>query len=386
MPLRINNNILSITARHEIRRSFTRVNHHLERLSSGLRVNRAKDDAAGLVVSEGMRGELSGLNQNVRNAEQATNLLQVAEGSLQEVSNILLRMRELAMHSSSSTINDKNREAVAAEFNQLVSEIDRVAQTTTYNRQSLLTGFGNSVSTTLSTAVATSNTTGVVRVGLSAAQTGTFTFVDTASDSDLTLGNGTVTQTLNIGSLLDGATVAAGSSVIANFDRLGIQVTLAGANATGATGDYVDGDLNGQNLVVEEGVGGVFQVGPTASFVHRIEVSFADLRASGNELNLGRVSVASIGSARQALASIDRAITNVANERGKMGAVQNRLDVTIAYTENEIESIQASEASIRDADIAVEVTELSRGQILLQSSNAMLVQANASSVAALSLL
>tara|TARA_B110000196_G_scaffold13711_1_gene11005 strand:+ start:334 stop:627 length:294 start_codon:yes stop_codon:yes gene_type:complete len=87
-----------------------------------------------------------------------------------------------------------------------------------------------------------------------------------------------------------------------------------------------------------------------------------------------------------ALASIDRAIANVANERGKMGAVQNRLDVTIAYTENEIESIQASEASIRDADIAVEVTELSRGQILLQSSNAMLVQANASSVAASSLL
>ena len=147
----------------------------------------------------------------------------------------------------------------------------------------------------------------------------------------------------------------------------------------------MDGDLNGQNLVVEEG-GGVFQVGPTESFVHRIEISFADLRASGNELNLGRVLVASIGSARQALASTDRAITNVANERGKMGAVQNRLDVTIAYTENEIESIQASEASIRDADIAVEVTEFSRRQILLQSSNAMLVQANASSVAALSLL
>ena len=148
----------------------------------------------------------------------------------------------------------------------------------------------------------------------------------------------------------------------------------------------MDGDLNGQNLVVEEG-GGVFQVGPTDSFVHRIEISFANVRASGNELNLvGRVLVASIGSARQALTSTDRAITNVANERGKMGAVQNRLDVTIADTEYEIESIQASEASIRDADIAVEVTEFIRRQILLQSSNAMLVQANASSVAALSLL
>ena len=386
MPLRINNNISSITARHGINHNFARVNRQLERLSSGLRVNRAKDDAAGLVVSEGMRGELSGLNQNVRNAEQATNLLQVAEGSLQEVNNILVRMRELAIQSSSSTINDKNREAVAAEFNQLVSEIDRVAQATTYNKQSLLTGFGNSVSTTVSTAITTSNTTGVVGVGLSAAQTGTFTFVDSAADNELTLGNGAVTQTLSIGTLLDGTSVAAGTSVIANFDRLGIQVTLAGANAAGATGDYVDGDLGGQTLVVEGGTGGVFQVGPTESFVNRIEVSLGDLRASGTQLNLGGVSVSSIGSARQAIGNIDQAITNVANERGKMGAVQNRLDFTIAYTENEIESIQASEASIRDADIAAEVTEFSRGQILLQSSNAMLVQANVGSVSALSLL
>lgn len=386
MPLRINNNISAINSRHEIGRNFTRVNRQLERLSSGLRVNRAKDDAAGLVVSEGMRGELSGLNQNVRNAEQATNLLQVAEGSLQEVNNILIRMRELSVQSASSTINDKNREAVAAEFNQLVSEIDRVAQATTYNNQSLLSGFGNSVSATLSTAITASNTTGVVGVGLAAAPAGTFTFVDTASDRELTLGNGTVTQTLNIGTLLDGTTVATGTSVIANFDRLGIQVTLAGANAAGATGSYVDGDLNNRSIVVEEGIGGVFQVGPTESFVNRIEVNLADLRASGTKLNLGSVTIGSIGTARQSITTIDRAITNVANERGKMGAVQNRLGFAIAYTENEIESIQASEASIRDADIAAEVTEFSRGQILLQSSNAMLVQANASSVSALSLL
>ena len=203
----------------------------------------------------------------------------------------------------------------------------------------------------------------------------------------MTKGNGTVTQILNMGILLDGANVATGTLVVANFDRLGIQVTLASANAVGATGDYVvDGDLDGQTVVVEEGAGGVFQVGPTEGFVHRIEVSFEDLRASSSYLNLGSVGIDIIGNARQSLFSIDRAVINVANERGKMGALQNRLDFTIAYTENEIESIQASEATLRDADIAAEVTEFSRGQILMQSSKAMLVQANVGSVSALSLL
>ena len=386
MPLSINNSISSISTRHDINRNFTRVSRQLERLSSGLRVNRAQDDASGLVLSEGMRGELSGLNQNVRNAEQATNMIQVAEGSLLEVNNMLLRMRELAVQSSTSTVNDTNREAIAAELNQLVTEIDRVAQATTYNKQSLLTGFGNNVSVTASTAVTASNVTGVVKVGLVASQTGTFTFVDAASDGELALGNGVVTQTLSMSTILHETVVAEGTSVNANFDRLGIQVTLTGANATGATGAYVDGDLNGRTLVVDEGVGGVFQVGPTESLVNRIEVNFSDMRSSSGKLNLESVSIAAIDSAQMSLAYIDRAITNVSIERGKMGVLLNRLDSTIADTENEIASKQASETSIRDADIAVEVAELSRGRILLQSSNAMLVQANVGSVSILSLL
>ena len=114
MTLRINNNISAINARRTISRNSAIVNRKLERLSSGLRVGRASDDASGLVVSEGMRGELAGLNQNIRNAEQAFNLLQTAEGSLQEVNNILIRMRELAVQSASSTINDSNSEGMAA--------------------------------------------------------------------------------------------------------------------------------------------------------------------------------------------------------------------------------------------------------------------------------
>ena len=385
MPLRVNNNISAINAQRSINRNSAIVNRKFERLSSGLRVNRASDDASGLAVSEGMRGELSGLNQNIRNAEQAYNLLQAAEGSLQEVNNILIRMRELAVVSASSTVNDSNREQLAAEFNQQLIEIDRITQATAYNYDPLLTGYGNKVSKA-STALADSSTTGVKHIFPIATESGTYTFVDSAGDGDLTLGNGAVTQTLNIGTLLDGSVVATGTSVVANFNRLGINVTLAGANAHGATGDYADGDLQGSTIIVESGTGGIFQVGPTDSDVNRIEVGIADLRASGSVLNLDTLSIDRLTSARQALAGLDRAVNTVSNERGKLGAVQNRLAFTIAYSENEIESIQASEASIRDADVAHEVTEFSRAQILLQTGNAMLIQANSNAVAALGLL
>ena len=386
MALRVNNNINAINAQRVVKRNLGSVGRELERLSSGLRVNRAADDASGLVISEGMRGQISGLSQNVQNAEHAANLIQVAEGSLQEVSNILIRMRELAVQSSSSTLNNNNREAMVAEFASLRTEIDRIAESTTYNNQSLLVGFGNRVSESLSTAVTASNTSGVKGVLLSSADAGTYTFEDTAGDSQLTLGNGTVTQTINVAMKLDSGSVATGATVVANFDRLGIQVSLAGSGASNATGSYAEGDLNGQSIVIEQGTGGVFQVGPTDRAVNRIEVGIRDLRSTGDILNLDEVSMETQGSARQALSQIDSAIARLSNERGQLGAAQNRLSYTIAYSENELENIQASEATIRDADVANEVTALSRAQILVQSSTAMLAQANVSAVSALSLL
>ena len=386
MALRVNTNINAINAQRVMKRNLGSVGRELERLSSGLRVNRASDDASGLVISEVMRGEISGLNQNVQNAEHAANLIQVAEGSLQEVSNILIRMRDLAMQSASSTLNNKNREAVVAEFSSLRTEIDRIAESTTYNKQSLLVGFGNRVSDSLSTAVTASNNSGVKGVLLSAAEAGTYTFEDNAGDSELTLGNGTVTQTINVAMKLDSGSVATGATVVANFDRLGVQVSLAGVGASNATGSYSGGDLNSQSIVIEEGTGGVFQVGPTDRAVNRIEVGIQDLRSTGDTLNLDEVAMGTQGSARQALSQIDSAMQRLSNERGQLGAAQNRISYTIAYSENELENIQASEATIRDADIANEVTALSRAQILVQSSTAMLAQANVSAVSVLSLL
>jgi flagellin len=385
MPLRVNNNIAALNAGRRLNANNRDLNTRLERLSSGLRINRAADDAAGLSVREGMRAEISGLKMNVSNAEQGSNLLQVAEGSLNEINAMLIRMRELSVQSGSSTVNDSNRESIQAEYTQLTQEIDRIALSTTYNDTALLTGYGNNVDTG-STALTTSNTTGVTNVNISGASTGTYTFADSTTDGEITMGNGTVTQTIRIATLLDGTDVATGTSAVANFDRLGIQVTLVGANAGNATGSYTDGDLDATNIVINGGTGGSFQVGPDDGINNRIEVGIQDMRATGAPLNLGGTSVATLDSSRSSITAIDQAIKKVSNQRGELGAFQNRLAFTISFTENEIENIQNSEASISDADVAAEVTAFTRAQILSQAATSMLAQANVAPQQALSLL
>lgn len=392
MSLRINNNIAALNSGRHLNANNRVLKQKLERLASGLRVNRAADDAAGLSVSEGMRAELAGLKVSVSNSEHATNLIMTAEGSLNEINAIMIRMRELATQASSSTVNDSNRESIQAEFGQLTTEIDRIAHATTYNNQVLLTGFGNTVKSTSTAGV----NEGVTNIKISGAEAGTYTFKDAgggtgadADDSKITLSNGNISQTISIGTMLDGNVVATGTQVVANFDRLGIVVTLAGngVEALGATGgSYTDGDLDTKTIVVQEGTGGSFQVGADDTDFNRIDVSVADMKATGSNLNLSGVSVASIGGARTAITSIDQAITVVAQQRGDLGAFQNRLNFTIAYTENEIENIQASEASIRDANIATEVTSFTRAQILSQAATAMLAQANVLPQNALALL
>lgn len=378
MPMRINTNITALNARRALAANGRSLSTHIERLSTGLRINRAADDAAGLSVSEGLRGEIGGLTQAVRNAEQATNLTQVAEGALNEVSAMLIRMRELAAESASSTVNDNNRVSLTAEYNQLVNEIDRIANVTSYNNTTLLVGFGNTVTSTLSTGL-DSATVGVTSASISGAQAGTYTFIDTSStDSQITMGNGIITQTINIATALDGNRVATGTTAIANFDRLGIMMNLNDV--------FTDGNLDGKTLVIESGTGGSFQVGPDNGAFNQIEFGITDMRASGAALNLTSSSVGTLQNARDALPILDLAIDRVAQERGNIGAIQNRMAFTISSTQNAIQNIQASESSIRDADVAEEVSEFTRAQILTQAATSVLAQANAIPQSALSLL
>ena len=395
MPLRINTSIPALNTQRVMKITGKDLNTRIERLSSGLRVNRASDDAAGLSVSEGLRAEISGLAQGMRNSEQAVNLTQTAEGALGEINGVLLRMRELAVQSASSTVTDTNRESINAEFTQLVSEVDRIAQVTSYNRTTLLSGYGNTVNqdATVSTALV-STTTGVFDTQISGAETGTYVFSDSPADNSITLGNGAATQTINMGPPLDsdgvGGVVATGSSVIANFDRLGIQLTLSGQRAAQglnpATDGYRTGDLDGRALSIDSGTGGTFQVGPDNGFIHRMEANIADMQASGTNLSLGSLSVSSLSSAQGSISAIDLAIDKVTQARGDLGAIQNRLSFSIRATAGMLENNQATDASIRDADVASEVSSFARAQILTQAGLAAFAQANIASASALSLL
>ncbi|MEE2657929.1 MAG: flagellin [Candidatus Latescibacterota bacterium] len=475
MPLRINHNIAAINARRRMNTNFRDQGIRLERLSSGLRINRAADDAAGLSVREGMRAEISGLRQNVLNAEQGNNLLQVAEGSLNEINAMLIRMRELAIQSASSTVNDLNRESIQAEYNQIIQEIDRVSWSTTYNDQVLLTGFGNTVTQNSLISTALDGFSGVKVISISGAVAGTYTFTDT-SDTDnqinleITLDDGTkLEQSIDIGPSLDldngKNLVATGTTFVANFDRLGVQLNLVGAGvddhqtptwklseppeedgainlvthdeaacdpqcveieagedlediqvkldaalkeldpeafaridditgelqvdvkdietdgfqAAGFVGAnvYEDGRLEGKVFRIMPGDGGgSFQVGPYDGPNNRIEVAIDDMRATGPRLNLKPTSVATINTSRTAITQIDHAIERVSRQRGDLGAWMNRLNFTISFTENSIENVQNSEASISDADIATEISRFTRAQVLSQAATSMLAQAN----------
>ncbi|MBT7859926.1 MAG: hypothetical protein HN712_06410 [Gemmatimonadetes bacterium] len=245
MPLRLGTNVTSLNASRHLNRNTGDFTKRVERLSSGLRINRGADDAAGLSVSEGMRAELLGMRQGVRNAEQGVSLIQLAEGSLNEVSTMLTRMRELAVTSANSTINDANRQSLTSEFNQLSAEIDRIANSTTYNKQVLLTGFGNAVSQVGTVSTALAGFSGVSEVGISGAVPGTYVFSDTSNqDNQITLlvslPDGTnLEQSIDVGSALDRDNsknmVATGTTFVANFDRLGMQVILNGPNVQSGT-------------------------------------------------------------------------------------------------------------------------------------------------------
>jgi flagellin len=387
MALSTNNNVMALNVGRSINRTSRRFAGSLSAVGSGLRIRTAADDAAGLSVSEGLRSQLTKLTQNVRNAEHATDLLRVAEGSMATATEVLQRMRVLAMRSSNGHLTDVQRRVLTAEFNEASAALDRIAQATVYNNRVLLTGFAT-VDEGVSTALTNNNATGVVDISLSGAEEGFYVFEDDGSGQDLTLGNGTVTQTIDMGTLLDGGSVAYGTKIIANFDRLGVEVTLAGDGAQRAegAGGYVAGDLDGQTIVVVDADGGDFQVGPTTRSADRVPFDLPDLRAAGELLNLGSVSLASQPDARLAITTLDLAIGHISTERGRLGSLLNRLTHSISFSENEIESMTDSESTIRDADMAQSATEIARNEILSNTSTVMISAAYANARRALVLL
>ena len=382
--LSTNNNLMAMNVARSLGRSQAQSASVVAKLGSGFRIERASDDAAGVSISEGMRSELAQLGQNVRNAETANDLLQVTQAPLRESSQILLRMREMAVAAANGHLVDSQRQILDAEFNQSRAGIERLVVATRYNNDALLAG-QIAVDDQTSTAVADSFDTGVTKVDLSGAAKGTYTFSDSGQDTKITLGNGVVSQTLDLSTPLDNGRVATGTKLIANFDRLGIRVTLSGASAP-SQGDYVSGDLAGKSLVVEQGQSRHFQIAPSNQPDKQLSFELPDMRASGDTLDLDSISISTQLSARESLAKIDLAIEQLSRQRGEIGALQNRLAHSIDFSENEIENIRSSDSVLRDSDVALETSKLSKSQMLSEAGTAMLTQSFINSGRALQLL
>lgn len=277
MGLRINTNVQALVAQRNLKSNRASLDKTLERLSSGSRINHAGDDAAGLAISENLKAQIRGVGQAERNAQDGISLVQVAEGGLQEIGNILIRMRELGVQAASDTVGDKERSFLDIEFQQLTSELDRIAQSTQFNGMPLLCG----------------------KAGSFEIQIGT--------------GNNPVIDRLK---LFDG------SQIDVNPISLGINLA----------------------------------------------------------------SVADKSGAQNCLASIDRALNQVTGIRAEFGAMQNRLQSITSNLGISKENLSAANSRIRDADIAEDVADLTKNQILIQAGTSVLGQANQTMKTALNLL
>ena len=388
MTSMINTNINSLVSQNALSTSQSSLATAMQRLSTGLRINSAKDDAAGLAVSTLMSAQVKSINQAVRNANDGISMLQTAEGGMQEQQNMLQRMRELAVQAASDTIDNTDRGYINTELQALKNEINAVATRTVFNGQSLLTG---SLQTSLAGATATdlvvgdtltsATSTSVAAIDVSGAQAGaTYTFTSTAAGT-LTLTNSlnTAAQTINI------VGMSANGSQVLNFSNLGVKVTLQ-ANSGGAADTaaaLVAGLTAAANdTIVTAGAGGSanIQVGANSSDV--MGVSFSDTQISATTNAALNTALATFNGASTStnanalLTAIDSALTYSSGLRSTLGANMNRLGHTVANLEATGTNLSAAASRITDADFASETAALTRANILQQAGTAMLAQAN----------
>ncbi|OPY92874.1 MAG: Flagellin [Syntrophaceae bacterium PtaU1.Bin231] len=475
MGLRIQNNIAAMNAHRQLSISDSGMSKSLERLSSGYRINKAADDAAGLAISSGFRANIASFKVASRNTSEANALLQVAEGGMEQIENMLTRLKELATQASSANVGTSERVKLNAEGNALISEIDRIANATKYGSTNLLDGtfgaaktaasytggdanikvygdmafvycavsgtvagmtaMGLTVSTLPSTLTAGTWTfsssdathvaiyngsvreeitmtasidgcssamtlnfanlgitltvncsvsddawsaaqlvvkdTGVTGLNVAGAATGTWTFA-AAADGSVTLGNGTVSQTIS--------DITPGTAAALNFDALGISFNL-GTN-------YTENDLEGISFVVSStGSGSTFQIGANNDSNNRISLSVGNVvGSSASGLGLSFDYLDTTTEAQGMLDLVDSAISTLASRRADIGASMNRLSYAAANLATSIENTAAAESVIRDVDMASEMTTFTKNQILMQAGMAMLAQANQAPQLILSLL
>ncbi|MFN8508118.1 MAG: flagellin [Dehalococcoidia bacterium] len=376
-------NVGAINAQRNLSTTGVKMGKVLEKLSSGYRINRASDDAAGLGISEKMRSQIRGNSQAVRNAQDGISMIQTAEGAMDEIHSILQRARELSVQAANGSMDSAARNSIGTEMVALQSEINRIAGATQFNGSQLLNGTlvgslggasATKVGTTLSGAGGDAT---VAALDVSKAQAGTYAITSTAT---------TITMNGETIALND---MAANSSQVLNWASTGVTMTLvSGAAKTAANINTDIGDF-GAGITVSGSGSAVFQVG--ANVGNTMNVAFNDVRANqATGLNLSTwvagTAVQDLAASNARITEIDTAITTLNTRRSDLGAAQNRLEHTIASLGVSVENLTAAESRIRDADVAELSSQMVSNQILSQAGTAVLAQANQSSQSVLSLL
>jgi len=411
--LSVNTNIAAMNAYRNLSTTNNAMSKSLERLSSGFRINRAADDAAGLAISEGLRSQIGGLTQAVRNTQDGTSVVQTAEGALSESTSILQRMRDLSVQASNSgSLNTTATTSIQKEIGQLKQELDRIASTTTFNGTNLLDGTynkafqvganaGQTINVTIGTGM---DSNGLNVAGVDVTAVGAYTNQGAAGAGAVvtTAATNTTAATLAIQTATAGQDFAGAGFNVAAFQSLTGSISFGGKSLDLGSVQYTSTDtaataLTKLNAAASTALG--LATGSTPFAAATNTLTFNTPANVANYTDAGGALSASVGDiakatptftagtgASAAITAIDNAITQVSSVRADLGAKQNRFDHTINNLNTTIENTTASESRIRDTDMASEMTNFTRTQVLTQAGTAMLAQANQSTQSILKLL
>ncbi len=377
MSFLINTNIDAMAAQNYLSLNQMSYNTSVQRLSSGLRINSAADDAAGLAISQKLDAQVRGLNQASRNAQDGISMVQTADGALGGVTNMLQRMRELAVEGSNGTLSPTDQANINTELQQLTAQINQISTQTKFNGLGLLDG---SLSTTQSGGTAgagfvivAGTNTSITNVDVSQAAAGT-TFTMTNASGVLTLADTSGhSQAITVGA------VGANGTGTINFDKLGVKISIA--SVAGDTGANIAAGLSTKTIITGAGSGAAnLQIGANASDSMSIAFSRVDISSSGlSGLNTALTTyngTQNVANAQALITAVDGAIDTVNSQRASLGAYQNRLTDTVANLNQNSLNLATSESNIKDVNVASEMVNYTKTQILLQAGTAVLAQAN----------
>ena len=400
----INTNIGALNARHYSAKAELFVDKALERLSSGRRINSASDDAAGLAVASKMTSQVLGMKMAIRNTQDGISLVQTAEGSMNEINSMLLRMRELAVQMHNSVYTSKDRDNAQMEVNALLQQIDQIAETSKFNGLNLLDGTynkeiraGNTNAEVINVAINNVATTSMAKIGMFATEKAIDGGNDVATNQQVTAAESTEVS-------LDTSLFSSAFKDVFKNDGLG-EFSLTATGSTGGDNNLFDidpktgkitskaaldasaaTDTNGNGSTAGDGVYDVeVTYTPRNGAAAHVEVVHLTVSAMA-EKNISNVDLTSEANITRSIEMLDKALVQMAANQARLGALQNRMQYSISSVTQAAMNIEIARGRITDADFAVETTVLAKHQILAQAASAMLAQANQAKQSVLTLL